>query len=346
MADFTSSPQGGGYDHLSMQHGMEEDQSNTLTTLTNAAGAVVSLALIVGIGMWGYDLVMRDVSGVPVVRAAAGEMRVRPVEPGGELAQNQGLSVNEVTSNGTAAEAADQVSLANDQVELAQEDQPVTQEMVASAPQPTQEVTLGAVAPETSLTPQAIPDAATAIQSGNVTDLVAQLTDGVAPLEDVTGVPQAEDPVVATVTAEVVESLRDNTAQVNAALRDAPGVRQSLRPQHRPKALASLRNAALVSATPTADVQDVDPSAIPAGARLVQLGAFDTAEIAEDQWAKLNGQFGEYMRGKQRVIQKASSGGRVFYRLRALGFDDLGEARRFCSTFVAGKAECIPVVSR
>ena len=38
-------------------------------TYANAAGAVVSLALLVGVGIWGYQLLVRDVSGVPVVRA-------------------------------------------------------------------------------------------------------------------------------------------------------------------------------------------------------------------------------------------------------------------------------------
>jgi hypothetical protein len=335
MADFTSSPQGGGYGHEYMQHGVAEDRSNTLTTLTNTAGAVVSLALIVGIGMWGYDLVMRDVSGVPVVRAAEGEMRVRPVEPGGELAQNQGLSVNRVASEGTAGARADQVRLATEQVGLAEEDQPISREMVATAQQADTPA-----APE----PRAIPDAAAAIQSGNVDDLVAQLTEGVAPLEEVTA--SAGETVVATVTEEVVETLRDTQAQANAALLSAPGVRASLRPQHRPKTIPALTNASLVSATPNTGVEDVDPTAIPAGTRLVQLGAYDSADIARDQWGKLEGRFGEYMRGKDRVIQKASSGGREFYRLRVMGFADLGEARRFCSTFVAGKAECIPVVTR
>ena len=46
--------------------------------MANLAGAAVSLALIVGIGIWGYKLIMRDVSGVPVVRAAEGPMRIQP----------------------------------------------------------------------------------------------------------------------------------------------------------------------------------------------------------------------------------------------------------------------------
>jgi len=87
-------------------------QSNALKNMTNFAGALVSLALIAGVSVWGYKLVMRDVSGIPVVRATAGEMRVRPEEPGGQLALNTGLSVNEVAAAGEAAPPADRLVLA------------------------------------------------------------------------------------------------------------------------------------------------------------------------------------------------------------------------------------------
>lgn len=83
-------------------HGLGEDSyvaqygaagnatAKSLTNMTNIAGAVVSLALIAGVGVWGYKLMVRDVSGIPVVRAVQGDMRVRPEEPGGQLAMNQG----------------------------------------------------------------------------------------------------------------------------------------------------------------------------------------------------------------------------------------------------------------
>jgi hypothetical protein len=52
------------------------------------------------------------------------------------------------------------------------------------------------------------------------------------------------------------------------------------------------------------------------------------------------------MAGKQRVIQKASSGGRTFYRLRVMGFTDMSAARHFCAALVAANADCIPVVTK
>jgi hypothetical protein len=85
---------------------------------------------------------------------------------------------------------------------------------------------------------------------------------------------------------------------------------------------------------------------LPEGTKLVQLGAFDSPEIAAREWTRVAGRFGEFMGGKSRVIQEAESGGRTFYRLRAQGFADLSEARRFCAALVAEDAPCIPVVAR
>jgi hypothetical protein len=68
--------------------------------------------------------------------------------------------------------------------------------------------------------------------------------------------------------------------------------------------------------------------------------------VAAAQWAVLQGRFGAAMDGKTRVIQAATSGGKTFYRLRAQGFGDLSDARRFCAALVAEGADCIPVVVR
>ena len=116
-----------------------------------------------------------------------------------------------------------------------------------------------------------------------------------------------------------------------------------MRPRLRPDRPA----AQVVPAVATApEPREIDADALPAGTRLVQLGAYDTKDIAVAEWAKFTAQFGDLMTDKDRVIQQASSGGRTFYRLRALGFEDLSAARRFCSALVAEGADCIPVVTR
>ena len=91
---------------------------NRAKQLINIAGAVCSVGLLAGMGVWGYQLAVRDVSGVPVMRALAGPMRLAPVDPGGDQASHQGLSVNAVAATGSSAPVADQLTLAPRAVEL------------------------------------------------------------------------------------------------------------------------------------------------------------------------------------------------------------------------------------
>lgn len=324
-------------------HGLGEDSyvaqygaagnatAKSLTNMTNIAGAVVSLALIAGVGVWGYKLMMRDVSGIPVVRAIQGDMRVRPEEPGGQLAMNQGLSVNSVAADGGAQAPADRFVLAPRPIKLTEEDTPILASMqvpqVASAPQ--------SGAAETRQTP----DVAAALQSGSVDDLVSQLTDGVEPIDEDGEADRIDG------TAELGTDDITQPAPVQAVF-NGPGPQFSLRPKVRPAdapATVVPARAVVVEKTPTAEI---DAASLATGTRLVQLGAFDSEEVARQQWTRIEGRFGDYLNGKSRIIQKAQSGGRTFYRLRAHGFTDLSDARRFCSALVAEGADCIPVVTR
>jgi hypothetical protein len=90
----------------------------------HGAGALASLALVVGIGVWGYGQVKRDVSGVPVVRALEGPMRVAPDQPGGQISDHVGLAVNAVKAGGTAAPVSETLVLAPEEGRLAPEDRP------------------------------------------------------------------------------------------------------------------------------------------------------------------------------------------------------------------------------
>lgn len=317
---------------------------NTLTLITNVTAAIVSLSLVAGVGVWGYKLLMRDVSGIPVVRAAEGEMRALPTDPGGVLAQHQGLAVNAVAAEGTAAKPADRLVLAPRDVELAPEDQPVIPEVPAEVPAEVTEVE--PIAPAgTDLAETdaeiAIPADRDALQAASINEIIGQLT----------GVSTSAEPMNSSITARVVQAKAVQTAPAPLAASQTevlplatPGVAQSKRPVLRPaSAPAVVVQAAF---TPAAATREIDPDAIPSGTRLAQLGAFDTAEVARAEWDRLEGRFGDYLDGKSRVVQQAQTGGRTFYRLRAMGFADLNDARRFCSALVAEDADCIPVVSR
>lgn len=303
----------------------------TLQKATNLAGAAISLALVVGIGVWGYKLLVRDVSGVPVVRAAEGPIRIQPEDPGGSQAQHQGLAVNDVAAVGTAAKPADRLVLAPEPLTLSLEDAPGRELRVAA---PVTEPTLASVTPnETASSDDTAAEEDEAATLAALQELADELAAGVTPLEPL----ESEAPAAEAEpeTAEVV----DPEPTVSG------GLGRSLRPQARPARIASLEDAVAASVA-AQEPERIDPDAIPAGTRMAQLGAFESAAVAEQEWDKLSARFGDFLDGKQHVVQRAQSGGRTFYRLRAVGFEDLSDARRFCSALVAEQADCIPVVTR
>ena len=91
----------------------------------NIVGAVISLAVFVGIVTWGAQTVLRDSSGVPVVRALEGPARIAPEDPGGLLVAHQGLTVNEVAGSQVIGSANDPLQLAPRPINLQAEDQPI-----------------------------------------------------------------------------------------------------------------------------------------------------------------------------------------------------------------------------
>ena len=80
--------------------------------IINLAGAATSVALMLGVAVWGYKLAMRDINGIPVIHAMAGPMRVAPEDPGGQIAANLGLEVNRVSAEAMGEKATDKLVLA------------------------------------------------------------------------------------------------------------------------------------------------------------------------------------------------------------------------------------------
>lgn len=330
MADVEFSHGMGSYGRDAGNDSPDVSRDNSLVKMTNIAGAVVSLALVAGIGVWGYKLMVRDVTGIPVVRAAEGDMRVRPEDPGGQLARHQGLAVNAIAAQGVAEGPVDRVILAPSATQLSAEDQPVQVKAAAPIVQPDALPAARAEATELPADPAGPPsDLVDRLQQGAIDDVVAELTAGSKPLA-----PLANGP-------KTVEARPTPDAAPKPAVIDAPGVRLSIRPRLRPDDINTLLKPAVF--TPEPVTAEIAASAIPAGTRLAQLGAFDSPEVARAEWTRLQTRFGDFLQGKSRVVQEAQSGGRTFYRLRAMGFVDLNDTRRFCSGFKAEGVDCIPV---
>ncbi len=288
------------------------------------------VAILLAGGVWIYSLGTNSENlQIPIVSSPEGSMRVAPDDPGGHLADNQGLSVNEVIERGAAVISSD-LTFAPEPLGLVEEDLPMGRlRGIESTP--------------TTKAGQNTTDTTTRQLNLQTADTIklnahADLPVGLGSVDEgfLIGDSEPKD--------SIVQSTNDVKAVVSPTV---SGVSLSVRPNLRPQELrlppptSSPERVALSTET-----LEVLPEDVPIGTNVVQLGAFSSADVARNEWSRLHSSFGAYMGGKKRIVQFAEGGGRTFYRLRALGFSDLSDARRFCSVLVAEGAECIPVVTR
>lgn len=320
--------------------------------LTHYLGALVSVVLMISLMVWGYQLVVRDVSGVPVIRAVEGEARIAPDEPGGMLSDREGLSVNDVAAGAESA--------------------PV--ERVAIAPAPTaldgQDVAmgeLGATAREASVTDEPVEETGAAVVAMTDADaariareaeIAAEIEAAEAAAAGVSAVAASDADAISVVDA--VTDTDGNPAldtAITAALAEAgaaPSVTTPTRPAPRPRRLAAAAPASVAPAAPAATeeapvVADAAPAPaaqVAPGAPLVQIGAFDSDAIAHSEWNRVSGRYGDLFAGKAPVVQQHKAGGRTFYRLRIAGFETRDEARKFCAALIAAGNDCIPAAAQ
>lgn len=312
-------------------------------------GAATSVALILGVVVWGYKLAVRDVSGVPIIRALEGPARIAPEDPGGDLAAHVGLAVNEVAGAGVAAPGPERVVLAPEPEALAADDAPMAAlRPIAPPPQPPEAEAgagngagQGAMAtPPVPAPPFASPAPAPApVPDPGVEETAA--ADGGAPPQGTPETPTTEAP---TTEAPAPESAPPDTA-IAASV---PGLARSPRPLPRPSRDLEAEAAAMAVAAALSGPAEIeiDAASLPEGTRVVQLGAFDSPEIARAEWDSMSERFAALMEGKKRIVQEAVSGGRSFWRLRVQGFETVEEARRFCAALVAEGANCIPTLAK
>ena len=295
-------------------HAPQASRAVKTGNVLHGLGAVLSVALIVGAGGWMWQLMQRDVAGVPVVRALEGPLRVSPENPGGRQAAHQGLSVNELAA--------------------AQEDAPRDTIVLAPAP-------LDLAAEDTA------PARNFETQPQNGAEFEGQPI-AVALQQEVDVSRNASGLGIVSPTRRAVSASPRPPAR-NAVRRDQTRVAAvSPAPDASPVADDLASNVANSVAMGLSNVRDldVDPASIGPGTRLVQLGAYDDAAAARAAWDQLSRRFSPLLDDRGRVIEAAHSGGSVFYRLRAHGFSDERDARRFCAALVDQQIDCIPVLIR
>lgn len=268
-------------------------------------GAAVFLGLVAAMGLWSYRLGTRDAAEVPIIQAMEGPARIQPEDPGGLQAAHQGLEVNAVLAGRPAPMPRESPPAEAEPDELAAEDAPQG-ELILAAPAALAEQVLG----EDQDLPMPLQE-----------DVAARADPELAPDE---------------ATAEP----------------DLPAVAAGPRPRNRPANLvvarAKPKTTPVASATPpvpavTKIAATREVSGLRSGARLVQLGAFDSEEITRKAWAQLVARNGDLLGSKSLYVERTTANARVFYRLRVAGFDDPEQTRQMCEALRARGIDCIPV---
>ena len=279
-------------------------------------GAALSLFLLAGAIGWSYQLIVRDVNQIPIVRAQLGPLRVAPDNPGGLTAANQGLSVTQLAVNekpllsneiylAPAAEILNEENLALK----------VTEEYESNKVDGAFEIK--EVNAENSMNLEALPDQKEVDSRSNDVGVLSKVAFSQKKIEI------------------------ENAVSLALSITNDPDKSLSwLRPKIRP--VGFYRNGNI---TEDQIVSNVPMPKLPIGSALVQLGAFDSKSLAESEWQRFEKILGSILIPKKMVVQKAESGGKIFYRLRASGFSDISDARQFC-TAISDKVACIPVVTR
>jgi hypothetical protein len=279
-------------------------------------GAALSLFLLAGAIGWSYQLIVRDVNQIPIVRAQLGPLRVAPDNPGGLTAANQGLSVTQLAVNekpllsneiylAPAAEILNEENLALK----------VTEEYESNKVDGAFEIK--EVNAENSMNLEALPDQKEVDSRSNDVGVLSK----------------------AAFSQKKIEI--ENAVSLALSITNEPDKSLSwLRPKIRP--VGFYRNGNI---TEDQIVSNEPMPKLPIGSAVVQLGAFDSKILAESEWQRFEKILGSILIPKKMVVQKAESGGKIFYRLRASGFSDISDARQFC-TAISDKVACIPVVTR
>ena len=279
-------------------------------------GAALSLFLLAGAIGWSYQLIVRDVNQIPIVRAQLGPLRVAPDNPGGLTAANQGLSVTQLAVN--------EKPLLSNEIYLAPAAEILNEENLALKVKEEYESNkvdgafeIKEVNAENSMNLEALPDQKEVDSRSNDVGVLSK----------------------AAFSQKKIEI--ENAVSLALSITNEPDKSLSwLRPKIRP--VGFYRNGNI---TENQIVSNEPIPKLPIGSAVVQLGAFDSKSLAESEWQRFEKILGSILIPKKMVVQKAESGGKIFYRLRASGFSDISDARQFC-TAISDKVACIPVVTR
>ena len=304
----------------SAEGNLHKDIQNSKLSIFSIFGAVISLNLILWAGYWTYNIISRDINGIPIVAAQPGPLRVAPDTPGGIEAENIELAVTKIASQELPPNPK-AVELAPGTEKLTPDDLTIFQaikqkKIIDRQAALNNQIHLGVIEPnlskEISLEPV---NTVTNTANYSITENQSEL--------------------VAAALALALKPSADNLI-ANAV---AQNKFKQIKPRLRPGSLLE----ASVSTTETV----IRPAlaSVETGLAVVQFGTFATETVAFEEWDRLSKNLSVILDGRPKYVERIKRNGNEIYRLRLGGFVNIDDASRFCSAVIS-QENCVPVIAK
>ena len=304
----------------SAEGNLYKDFQNSKLSIFSIFGAVISLNLILWAGYWTYNIISRDINGIPIVAAQPGPLRVAPDTPGGIEAENIELAVTKIASQELPPNPK-AVELAPSTEKLTPDDLTIFQairqkKIIDRQAALNNQIHLGVIEPnlskEISLEPV---NTVTNTANYSITENQSEL--------------------VAAALALALKPSADNLI-ANAV---AQNKFKQIKPRLRPGSLLE----ASVSTTETV----IRPAlaSVETGLAVVQFGTFATETVAFEEWDRLSKNLSVILDGRPKYVERIKRNGNEIYRLRLGGFVNIDDASRFCSAVIS-QENCVPVIAK
>ena len=304
----------------SAERNLYKDIQNSKLSIFSIFGAVISLNLILWAGYWTYNIISRDINGIPIVAAQPGPLRVAPDTPGGIEAENIELAVTKIASQELPPNPK-AVELAPSTEKLTPDDLTIFQairqkKIIDRQAALNNQIHLGVIEPnlskEISLEPV---NTVTNIANYSITENQSEL--------------------VAAALALALKPSADNLIG-NAV---AQNKFKQIKPRPRPGSLLE------VSVSTTETVIRPALASVETGLAVVQFGTFATETVAFEEWDRLSKNLSVILDGRPKYVERIKRNGNEIYRLRLGGFVNIDDASRFCSAVIS-QENCVPVIAK
>ena len=304
----------------SAEGNLYKDIQNSKLSIFSIFGAVISLNLILWAGYWTYNIISRDINGIPIVAAQPGPLRVAPDTPGGIEAENIELAVTKIASQELPPNPK-AVELAPGTEKLTPDDLTIFQaikqkKIIDRQAALNNQIHLGVIEPnlskEISLEPV---NTVTNTANYSITENQSEL--------------------VAAALALALKPSADNLI-ANAV---AQNKFKQIKPRLRPGSLLE------VSVSTTETVIRPALASVETGLAVVQFGTFATETVAFEEWDRLSKNLSVILDGRPKYVERIKRNGNEIYRLRLGGFVNIDDASRFCSAVIS-QENCVPVIAK